>query len=196
MDIEIGAAVWSKDNRQVGEVHRFVVDLEQQAVVSMVVLKGRFLPRDILVPLDFIDTAQPGRVTLDLTRAEVERLPDFSYDKFFAAPPTWALPIVYPGGVVYIPVSQRRRLSTSQQDLAPGTKVQVNDGEIGTVDRVELDATGHLDAFWVRPASRSYDLRIPVEWIARLDGTGIHLATSRAELETDLADESLARSDR
>lgn len=194
MDIEIGAEVWTKDNRQVGQVHRVVVDLEQQAVVSIVVLKGRFLSRDILVPLDFIDTARPGRVTLDLTKDELERLPDFSYDKFFSAPPTWAFPIVYPGGVVYVPVSQRRRLSASQQDLTTGTRVYASDGDLGTVDRVELDATGHLDAFWVRPSGLSYDLRIPVEWIDGLDATGVQLATSRAAIEADLADESMARS--
>jgi hypothetical protein len=194
MDLEIGAEVRTKDGAEVGHVHRVVIDLEQRAVVSVVVLKGHLLPRDILVPLDFIERADGGRVTLRLTRDELEHLPDFAYNRFFTPPPTWAFPVPYPGGAVYIPVSQRERLSASQEDLTPGTKVHAKDGEVGTVDRIESDAMGHLDAFWVRPGPPlAHDLRIPVEWVERLDDAGVHLAAGRAEIEARLAHESLVR---
>ena len=92
MNIEIGAPVRTQDRAEVGHVHRVVVDLEQEAVVSIVVLKGRLLPRDILVPLDFVDAANSDGVTLRLSRSELDHLPNFSYNQVFSPPPTWTLP--------------------------------------------------------------------------------------------------------
>jgi sporulation protein YlmC with PRC-barrel domain len=48
MKIEIGARVRTRDGRDAGEVHRVLVDLEDNAVTGIVVLKGRLLSRDIL----------------------------------------------------------------------------------------------------------------------------------------------------
>ena len=50
MKIDVGAHVRTRDGRHVGEVHRVVVDLDDQAVTAIVVLRGRWLSRDVLVP--------------------------------------------------------------------------------------------------------------------------------------------------
>lgn len=193
MQIAIGARVRTREGRDVGEVHRVVVDLEQEAVTGIVVLKGRWLSRDILVPIDFVDQAGADGVTLRLTVDEVEALPDFSFNEVLTPPPTWAFPLPYPGGAIYIPVSQRERLSRTQEDILPGTKVWATDGQIGEVARVELDErTGRLDAFWLRRGSGG-ELRVPVEWVASLDERGARLAASRQEVETILGPETEAR---
>src|SRR5437773_2744985 len=165
MYIEIGARVRTEDGSDVGEVHRVIVDLEQQAVTSIVVLKGRILSRDILVPVDYINKADQDSVTLGLGKDDLDQLPDFAYNEILTPPPTWAFPLPYPGGAVYIPVTQRERLGGHQIDITPGTPVLAKDGEVGTVDRVELDErTDRIDAFWVKAGIIfSHDLRIPVE---------------------------------
>ncbi len=61
MDIELGARVVTADGAEVGQVHRVVVDLEQQAVTALVVLRGRLLPRDVLVPLAAEDPIERTR---------------------------------------------------------------------------------------------------------------------------------------
>lgn len=194
MDIEIGAQVRTSDGHAVGQVHRVVIDLEQQAVTGIVVLKGRLLPRDILVPLDFIASAEADRVGLMLSRDELDDLPNFAYNDFFTAPPTWGLPIPYPGGAVYIPIRQRQRMSTTQEDITPGLHVRATDADLGTVDRVELNAAGHLEAFWVGPAGElGHDLRIPIEWVESIDDRGLQVAATWEEVEAGLADESRAR---
>ena len=83
MEIELGARVVTADGAEVGQVHRVVVDLEQQAVTAIVVLKGRLLPRDVLVPLDFVDRAEANSITLRLRRHELDHLPDFASNAFF-----------------------------------------------------------------------------------------------------------------
>src|SRR4051794_25355659 len=64
MKIDLGARVLTRDEHEVGEVHRVVVDIDNEAVVAVVVLKGRLLSRDILVPIDFVDSADGNVVRL------------------------------------------------------------------------------------------------------------------------------------
>jgi sporulation protein YlmC with PRC-barrel domain len=195
MNIEIGARVRTSDDRDVGAVHRVVVDLERQAVASIVVLKGRLLSRDILVPLEYVERADEGGVMLRLTEGELEKLPDFSYNEILTPPPTWAFPLPYPGGAVYIPVSQRERLGGNEVDLTPGVKVYAIDGEVGEVEEVEIDPrTGQVDAFWIKTGGLgSHDLRVPAEWVDTVGEQGIRLVASRDELGTQLGPESQAR---
>lgn len=195
MNIEIGARVRTRDDADVGEVHRVVVDLEQEAVASIVVLKGRLLSRDILVPLEYVERADEDGLSLRLTTDELDELPDFAYNEIMSPPPTWAFPLPYPGGAVYVPVSQRERLGGNQIDLTPGTKVWATDGEIGEVDQVEIDATsGQVEAFWVGSGGVfGHDLRIPAEWVEGLGEDGVSLAASRADVEGRLSPESQGR---
>jgi sporulation protein YlmC with PRC-barrel domain len=186
--IDIGARVRTRDGKSVGEVHRVVVDLDDKAVVSLVVLAGRLLSRDVLVPIDFVERATPDEVTLRLTADELDQLPNFEWNEILAPPPVWTLAPIYPDGTAYVPIRQRKRLGRTQVDLTPGTRVWATDGEIGRVDEVELDEFGELDAFWVRAGGVfAYDVRIPVEWIARADEAGIYLHGSRADIEAQLA---------
>jgi uncharacterized protein YrrD len=195
MNIEIGARVRTRDDSDVGEVHRVVVDIDRQEVASIVVLKGRLLSRDILVPLEHVERADESGVALKITTDELEQLPDFSYNEILTPPPTWAFPLPYPGGAVYVPVSQRERLGGSQEDITPGTKVWAADGSLGEVDRVETEGeTGRLDAFWVSSGGvLPHDLRIPAEWIEAVDKEGVQIAASRDQIESQLGPESRAR---
>src|SRR3979409_2306420 len=163
MRIEIGARVRTRDGREVGEVHRVLVDLEDNAVTGIVVLKGRLLSRDILVPLDFIDRADEHEVVLTLTAEELDQLPEFAFNEILAPPPVWTSATPFPDWSVYVPILQRKRLGQHHIDITPGTRVFATDGEVGTVDEVELDpVTGELDAFWVRAGTIfKHDMRVP-----------------------------------
>src|ERR1700716_2038303 len=139
MKIELGARVRTRDGRDVGEVHRVLVDLEDDAVTGIVVLKGRLLSRDILVPLDFIDRADEHEVVLTLTADELDQLPEFAFNEILAPPPAWTMATPYPDFSVYVPILQRKRLGQHHIDITPGTRVFATDGEVGTIDEVELD---------------------------------------------------------
>ena len=71
MKIEIGARVRTRHGRDVGHVHRVLVDLDDNSVTGIVVLKGHLLSRDVLVPLDFIERAVGDEVVLTLDENEL-----------------------------------------------------------------------------------------------------------------------------
>jgi sporulation protein YlmC with PRC-barrel domain len=194
MKLNIGARVRTRDGRDVGEVHRVLVDLDDNAATGVVVLKGGLLSRDILVPLDFIDRADASEVILTLNADELDQLPDFAFNEILAPPPAWTSAGPYPDGSVYVPILQRKRVGQHQFDIAPGTRVFATDGSIGKVEEIELDpVTGELQAFWVRTDGFfSHPMRIPSEWIERLDEDEVHVAALRSEIETGLGPQSRA----
>jgi sporulation protein YlmC with PRC-barrel domain len=191
MQIEIGARVRTRDGRHIGEVHRVIVDLQDSAVTGIVVLKGRLLSRDVLVPIDFVDRVEGDDVVLTLDEHELDQLPDFAFNEILAPPPTWTAG-PYPDGTFYVPVRQRKRLGEHHVDLTPGTRVHTSDGEVGHVHEIELDPlTGELDAFWIR-ADRifGHDVRIPAEWVERADDSGVYVNASRSDIEKRLGPQS------
>jgi sporulation protein YlmC with PRC-barrel domain len=192
--IRVRAPVLTRDGHHVGQVHRIVLDLEQQAVADIVVLAGGLLARDILVPIDFVDHSDEDEVVVRLTRDELDQLPNFTFNEFITPPPTWTSFVWLPGGPVYIPVEHRKRLAPTQRDVTPGTKVLASDGEIGHVKRVELDpTTAAAEAVWVTTGgARSHELRIPIEWFSWDDGGGLRVPATRDEAEAYLGRESRA----
>jgi nucleotide-binding universal stress UspA family protein/sporulation protein YlmC with PRC-barrel domain len=195
--ISLGAPVHTQDGQRAGQVHRVVVDLHQRAVVNLVVIHGHgLLARDVLVPIDDVDRVEDGGVILRLTAQQLDGLPDFAYHEFTTPPPTWTLLGAWGSGPTMVPVRQRERLGPAQVDVRLDTRVMALDGEIGTVDRIELEPdTGRLDALWVR-AGRVFphDIRIPAEWVRPgADEGGLEVAGSRADIEAYLGHESRAR---
>jgi sporulation protein YlmC with PRC-barrel domain len=192
MNIQIGSAVHTRDGRHVGEVHRLLVDLDDGVVTGIVVLKGRLLTRDVLVPLDRVERADDDGVRLTVDEAALDDLPDFAYNDVLVPPP--ALTDVGPStdGTFYVPVQQRTRLGQHDVDLTRGAQAHASDGDIGHVDRVELDPqTGKLDAFWIRAAGIfGHAIRIPVEWIDRADESGVYVHASKQEIASRLGPQS------
>jgi nucleotide-binding universal stress UspA family protein len=163
--ITLGSQVRTRDDHRLGEVHRMLVDLTQRAVVGIVVLSRSVLARDILVPLDFIESAGDDEVQLRLTREQFSALPDFAYREYTTPPPTWTVAVPAFSGPTLTPGRQRERLGPAQVELLPDTRVIGPDGDVGRVDRLEADLhTGRLTALWIRADGVfKHDIRIPVE---------------------------------
>jgi nucleotide-binding universal stress UspA family protein len=193
--IPIRAPVRTLDDELVGEVHRVVINLEQRAIVSVVVLGRGPLARDVLVPVDFIEALDKDQLLLRLTRDELDELPGFTLSEYVTPPPTWTLLVPRIIGPAWLAVSERKRLGAHQQDITPGSRVLGVDGDLGPVDRVEVGRTGRIEAFWVRGGDLfATDMRIPVEWIQETDVQGnLRIDATRADIETYLGHESGVR---
>jgi nucleotide-binding universal stress UspA family protein len=151
-ELKLRSEVRTRDNRRAGEVHRVVVDLEQHAVISIVVVGRDQLARDVLIPIDFIERLDNSEVRLRLTGEEVDTLPDFAYHEFVTPPSTWTS--------IPVPAEEHTRIGPHQLAITPETRLVALDGMIGHVDGVELNLeTGALVAL------RSREVRIPAEYV-------------------------------
>jgi hypothetical protein len=125
-------------------------------------------------------------VTLRLTADQLDGFPEFVYNEWQAPPQTWTSFLPWIGGPAPEPMEQRKRLAQAQLDITPDTRVRALDGEIGTVNHIELDpVAGRLVALWVRAGGiPPRDLRIPVELVERPGNEGsLWVAGTRADLE-------------
>ena len=193
MLIDIETEVITKDGHRVGKVDRVVMDPRTLTVTHIVIHKGLFLTRDILVPVGDIDQASRRAVYLKVTAAELEKMPDF-IEKEFVSPPQ-AAPIgpyvpagvLWPTGYSYAPaiIREERHVPEQEVDITEGTDVLCADGKIGIVDEVMFDVkTGRVTSFIVRQGTfLTHDVAIPDSWVKHADGNAVELGCTKEEVE-------------
>jgi hypothetical protein len=122
MRITIGALVCTLDEQCFGEIYRLVLDLQQQAVVVVVLLGRDASARDVLVPIEFIDAMNEDVAFLHIVSDELEVLPTFTNQEFTTPPPRWTSFDRRLNGPVLVTVAQRKRIGPVQQDVPPGAR--------------------------------------------------------------------------
>ncbi|MFN8633917.1 MAG: PRC-barrel domain-containing protein [Chloroflexota bacterium] len=97
MRLHLDAKVQARDGEDIGSVGRAVVDPHTNQVTHIVVRTGAIFGRDITVPREDIERGNldGDTIQLDLTKDELEQLPDFVPERYGAPPPTWVAPAGY-----------------------------------------------------------------------------------------------------
>src|SRR5919199_6876362 len=122
MEITIGASVYGPEGNKFGEVGYVVCDGQTQQVTHVVVSKGWLLPRDIVVAMADVESAEPDAVRLRLDADRLEQQPDFIEEHYVAPDADDAVPGGYPATAVrYQPIMPPVGLSWSvpSEYLAP-----------------------------------------------------------------------------
>jgi sporulation protein YlmC with PRC-barrel domain len=97
MRVDLDAKVRTRDGEDAGSVDRAVFDPHRQEVTHFVIHTGGFLGRDVLVPREDLERATPDgdALRLQLSKAELERLPSYAPADYVAPPPGWIAPASY-----------------------------------------------------------------------------------------------------
>lgn len=151
MDVNLGTAVYSQDDVHVGTVDRVVVPRSGGPVQSLVIHKGWFFSRDVLVPLSYVHAVDDDGVHLALTEDQLDRLPDFIEEQYAPSPLATAVPTYSMGGVMFplgvepgvapVIVDEVKELPPGAADIARGyTVLDAQGTEIGIVRDVQVDA--------------------------------------------------------
>lgn len=75
-----GAAIYTDDGEQVGDVARVFTDSESNAVTHLLISRGLLFKSHKLVPANWIADASDDEVFLSVNRNVLERLPDYNED--------------------------------------------------------------------------------------------------------------------
>ncbi|TMG37862.1 MAG: PRC-barrel domain containing protein [Chloroflexi bacterium] len=107
MRIDFGAKVRTKDGHDAGSVRRVIVDPSSQRVTGFVVSTSRLLGRDVIVAEDEFLSSSGDTITLDLTKAELDRQPSFEEADYTLPPVGWVAPLGYglPADAYLLPVA-------------------------------------------------------------------------------------------
>src|SRR2546430_9559989 len=95
MRIDFGAKVRTKDGHDAGSVRRVIVDPSSQRVTGFVVSTSRLLGRDVIVAEDEFLSSSGDTITLDLTKAALDRQPSFQEADYTLPPVGWVAPLGY-----------------------------------------------------------------------------------------------------
>jgi len=197
MRVDLDAKVRARDGEDIGSIDRVIVDPRNNEVTHVVVRTGAIFGRDIVVPRADVERAnQDGdTIQLDLTKDEMEKLPDFSAEEYGAPPPTWVAPAGYgfPAsgyawplamdpmmGPVPMPIPEEYMDEEIEEPehvtLTKGALVlDRHDDDIGVVDDMRFDAeSGQLQGFVLRVGGA----------LRTLFGGGDTLEVSRYQIET------------
>ena len=82
MLINLGATVKSRDGEKVGSVSRIVLDSETKAIHKFIVDGGMLSTQHRIVDVAMVMGADDENVNLDLSKAEVDELPNFVEQQF------------------------------------------------------------------------------------------------------------------
>jgi uncharacterized protein YrrD len=207
MDIELNAPVVSSDGTDLGKIDKVIFDPASGETKSIVVRKGLILGRDVAVSADHIRVAAPSRVELDLSREEVDSLPDFFESDYTWPPQTWVAPYgwasggvlwpsTYPGDVplAYPPVTispgedeRLRQIDEENAVIGCGAAVLAKGGEkVGSVHNVLVDPKSHRPSSVVLRRGMLFtdDVELPGEWVDRVDDERVMLNVDKVTVES------------
>ncbi|HVC80256.1 MAG TPA: PRC-barrel domain-containing protein [Chloroflexota bacterium] len=97
--------VHARDGQVIGAIDRLILDPAGNKVKAAVIRKGRFLRRDVEVPLNLLSRSASGDLHLDLNSGEVSQLPLFDEAAYTSPPTGYIAPAGYPGENFYLPRS-------------------------------------------------------------------------------------------
>ncbi len=208
--IQAGMDILTADNEKVGEVARLVVDPQTHEISHIVVEQGFIFKESRVLPLTWIDDTTSKAVQLRDDVDDLDTLPPFEEKEFVTELPeheeeedVQVLPLYWypshgatgwgPTGGLSLAITSPYMIQT-QQNIPEGT-VALEEGmqvldkfeeHIGDVASLFIDEDGERVTHIL--ISKGFLLteekRIPAHWITRVLSDSIHLAVSRALIES------------
>jgi len=188
LEINIGARVYAL-GRRVGKVDYVIVDPRSMRITDIVITTG-VVGREIVIPIDVVESADKDSVYLSIDEDHLEEFPDFIEADYEQPPAGWRAP----SGIFYVPTDILWPLGTVWRVNTPegtraiydGQDVVSSDGhKIGVVDTVEVEEPGsRVTAFIVRKGHLlKHDLVIPAGDIEDIRDGKVFLRLTKDQAE-------------
>jgi sporulation protein YlmC with PRC-barrel domain len=174
MDIPVRAEVWCTDGL-CGRSEELIVNPETEQVTHLIVTgaQGAFLER--LVPVESVVSTSPGRVNLNCSTEELEKMEPFVDRQFI---PMWNAGAFTLPAEPSIMVVAQERVPQGEIAIHRGAHVEAADGHVGRVDGLLIDPSSeHITHLVLREGHLwgQKDVTIPVAEIARIEADRIYL---------------------
>jgi uncharacterized protein YrrD len=178
-EVRIGSKVMSSDNKNLGDVHRLVID-SRTKMVTAIVFQAGVMGTERIADIDLIASSDAEGVQLSIPESEANQLTPFVHETVthvddwrniaFGAGPVYSTsivrgPVVYGPGNYAMPVSEPfftvapigkvitetvPELLEGDTDVGKGTEVRGSDGKsIGHVHHVVFDDNQQITGFVV-----------------------------------------------
>ncbi len=202
MDIQLDAPVVSRDGADLGKIEKVIFDPQSGQTKSIVVRKGMILARDVAIPTEHIRVAAPTRAELDMSKQEIDALPDFVEADYSWPPQNWVAPYAWPAGAVLWPMAypattpvswpadeeleRARQRDMQNAIIGHGAEVVAIDGEkVGSVENMMVDPATHKPSRVIlrRGVLFKEDVELPGDWVSSVDDEKVVLNVDKVTVE-------------
>jgi uncharacterized protein YrrD len=133
----------------VGDLDVVLIDPRTDRAIGFVVRKGRFVVRDVIVPIDWVQSVAPDRITLSVPRARLESLPEYRPDDEVTRDvldALWYRSELGPADLQYVNVRTRDGIvELSGHTHTERTRKEIE--EVARGVRGVIDVRNHLDTY-------------------------------------------------
>lgn len=201
MQFNQGAELVTQDGKAAGHIGRVVIDPKTNEITHLVIHRGLLFREDKVVPVTTVITGREGRLTVQMSSAELELLPDFEEKHYVlmdegqgnGPPAAVFLYPPYPGSVPGTANYGPKYITETHLNIPPNTvAVKVgakvitrDDQEVGHVAQVLTDTpTGQVTHFLITRGFLAKESRlIPAGWVDRLNEDDVYLAIDSRTVE-------------
>ncbi len=192
--IDTGEDVIGSDGAKLGSVAYVVVHPPRMNVTDLVVSTGAILGRDIVVPIDAVQSIANGKVQLSMDKGQLNSCPDFVDVKYAAPPASWVPPAssYFPRSAVRWPSAYYPELQSAVVNAPSGT-VGIHQGmdvessdrhKVGTIDGFDVNPHDDVTAIIVKHGFIfSKDTRIPVVFLSGIKDGKVNLNLTKDEVQ-------------
>lgn len=192
--IDTGEDVIGSDGEKVGTVAYMVVRPPEMNVTDMVVSTGALLGRDIVVPIDTVESTAGGKVRLSMDKNQLNRCPDYVDVKYSTPPETWVPPagfyypqsaVLWPSAYYPEPESVTVNAPSGTVGMHQGMDVESSDDhKVGSIDGFDMDQQDDITAIIVKHGFIfGKDTRIPVAFVSGINDGKVNLNLTKQEVE-------------
>lgn len=192
--IDTGEDVLASDDEKLGTVAYVVVRPPEMSVTDVVVSTGSILGRDIVVPIDTVESAAGGKVRLSLDKNQLNKCPDYVDVKYAAPPQSWVPPagfyypqsaVLWPSAYYPEPESVTVNAPSGTVGMHQGMDVESSDGhKVGTIDGFDMDQQDDIAAIIAKHGFIfSKDTRIPVAFLSGIKDGKVKLNLTKQEVQ-------------
>jgi uncharacterized protein YrrD len=197
----IGSDVYTTDG-QAGKLMKVVIDLETERVTHLIVEKGFLLKTDRVVPVEDIAEVTDAGIRLKVSTAELEQFAQFDEGEFRVPEPGWEHeryqvddPIhVLRWGIHYAPPldsdyaitredALKEGVDADEPVIGKGTPVYDRDGQVGTVETLQVDeTTSQITHLVVKQGLLGSSLVIPMSAVSSVSDSSVDIDLTREQL--------------
>jgi uncharacterized protein YrrD len=202
MQLKTGADVYSSAGEKIGSLDRVVLNPDTKEVTHLIVEKGIIFSTNKVIPIEYVNKEEGGKIALEKNAEELEVLPSYDPDSYVSLDKTdypeedqevkavYWYPSLYTswwmssgGAPAWYPkprfVKAENVIPDETIALEEGAKVISKDGEhIGNVEEVIVESAEHVATHFVIGKGLFLKERklVPTVWIADVDDDQVTLS--------------------
>lgn len=189
MEFSNGVNVVAADGKQAGSLKRVVINPETKEITHVVVHRGLLANEDKVIPIEFVDTGTPEKITLTCTSDDLKTMSPLEVKQF--APNDAGGSLDQPSGGIYAQVPSERNVLKETIRTIPDELVVLKEGSavisddekhVGNIEKIFADSGKITHFIATQGLLIKAKKPIPIEWVKMISDEEVKLTVGSEQV--------------